>query len=291
MAISHRLHSPMDIRPDTDVNETPKRIVFLSVEGNTEKDYFSYVQKYRNKLGIETLVHIETLSKLTSDGESDPEQVFDLLNDYLQIRREGILPQDIYSMLNGYSGNFSVDLISKYLNGDLPVKETKILKNAIKMAGVDIDYQKYLSEYKGEDGNDVFAVVIDRDSGSHSEKLLRDLFLQCKEKNCFCYLTNPCFEFWLLLHVSDVWEEYKDRLDEMLINKKISNRHTFVSFELSKRTRHTKHIPENKFVNYYLPNIDLAISRLKEVKKSEDYLINCIGSNLPELFTLLREKI
>mgnify|MGYP007011901439 FL=1 len=79
MAISHRLHSSMDIRPDDNLEETPKRIIFLSVEGNTERDYFNFINLYRKEIGIESLVHIETLSKLSRDGKSDPEQVFDLL--------------------------------------------------------------------------------------------------------------------------------------------------------------------------------------------------------------------
>ena len=82
MAISHRLHSPMDVRPDEGANEKPKRIVFLSVEGNdTEKDYFTHVHKYREVLGIQSIVHVETLSRWSSDTQSTPEQVLDLLTE------------------------------------------------------------------------------------------------------------------------------------------------------------------------------------------------------------------
>lgn len=61
MAISHRLSSTMSMRPDEGMEEKPKRIVFLSVEGNiTEKNYLDLVNKFRVQLGINSVVHIET---------------------------------------------------------------------------------------------------------------------------------------------------------------------------------------------------------------------------------------
>ena len=157
------------------------------------------------------------------------------------------------------------------------------------MANIDLKYQKFLSNYKGEDGNDIFAIVIDRDRQSHSKKMLKKLLEKCKEKNCLFFITNPCFEFWLLLHLSDVKEEYCNQLCEMLENKKISNRHTFVSSKVSEKATHTKNIPQNKFKQFYLPNIDLAIERAKGFSQDEDELMNNLGSNIPKLFAILRE--
>lgn len=199
MAISHRLHSSMDIRPDDGLNEQPKRIVFLSVEGNlTEKNYFSYIHQYRRHLGIETIIYIETLSRRSHDTCSDPESVFELLTDCIEIRAEGIMPDDVLSILNADSSNYSIEYISQYLNGELSNDENKKLKLAIQMAGIDLDYQKFLKDFRGEQNEDIFAVVIDRDRYSHSEESLRELYRKCTERNCYCFITNPCFEFWLL---------------------------------------------------------------------------------------------
>lgn len=289
MAISYRLHSSMDIRPDDNSEEMPKKIIFLSVEGTTERDYFDFIDKYRKEVGIEPLVHIETLSKLSRDGKSDPEQVFDLLNEFIQIRDEGILPQDIFAALKDNVSNYSIEYITQYLNGQLPDNEAKELLNDIKLAGIDLNYQKFLSNYKGEDGNDIFAIIIDRDHESHSEEMLKSLLAKCKEKKCMFFLTNPCFEFWLLLHVSDVKEEYSNQLTELLENKKVSNRHTFVSLQVSEKAHHAKSITHCKFEEFYLPNIDLAIERSKQFIQDENELMNNLGSNIPKLFALLRE--
>lgn len=60
MEKSFRLSSDgMFSRPEEIFLEMPLRIIFLSVEGNvTEQNYFSWLEKYREKLGIKTGVGI-----------------------------------------------------------------------------------------------------------------------------------------------------------------------------------------------------------------------------------------
>ncbi len=292
MAVSRRLHTPMTIRPDDEINESPKRVAFLSVEGNcTERDYFKYIEKYKEQLGINSLVHVETLSKYSADTCSDPEEVYNLLNEYLSIRREGILPEDIFSILCNERDKYSIESIRKFLNNELPEKDSNRMKSAIQLAGVDIDYQKFLCDYRGEDGTDVFAVIIDRDQGSHSEQSLRELIEKCSQNGCHCFISNPCFEFWLLLHLSDIKTEYSKQYSELLENKKISNKHTFVSYEVSKKASHTKRISEAKFKQFYLNNIDNAISRAQDFNQDDESLLSNLGTNLPGLFSILREKV
>lgn len=291
MALSYRLKQPMTSRPDEmEAKVPPKRIVFLSVEGSvTERKYFSFLQKYREKLGINAVVQIETLSR-SGDTRGNPESVMGLLEEYLDLRGEGILPTDVETVLrDAGASNYSLEQIEQYLNGELEGKNSYQLEQALRLAGIDINYQKFLVERVGEEHNDIFAIVIDRDSRSNPEEILRELQRKCKEKGCYCFLQNPCFEFWLLLHVCDVAVEYKDKLDDILKNEKCSEQHTYVSRELSKRARHTKRISEQKFKDLYLPNIDTAIDRSEGFEQSEEGLLQKIGTNLPKLFCLLRE--
>lgn len=292
MAISQRLHSPMDKRPDEDLQELPKRIVFLSVEGNnTEKHYFNYIQKYRNRLNIEAVVHIETLSRRSQDTCSDPESVYELLMDCLKLRSEGILPEDIYSKLDTDSLDITIDDISKFLNDELPSDESHKISSAIRMANISLEYQNFLSNFCSKDNNDVFAIIIDRDCYSHTEDQLKALFENCKANNFHCFLTNPCFEFWLLLHICDIYDEYSGNFQDLLFNQKVSHRHTYISSELSQRAGHSKSISDSKFVDIYLPNVDLAIERAKKFDTDNLRLLNNLGSSIPKLFEILREKI
>ncbi|MCM1149757.1 MAG: RloB family protein [Butyricicoccus sp.] len=291
MAISHRLRSYMNKRPDEGMEENPRRIVFLSVEGNvTEKNYLDYVNKFRIQLGINSVVHIETLSR-GADTRSDPKSVLGLLEDYLEIRDEGILPEDINSVLiEAGEKSCSLEQIEQYLNGKLDGKDSSGFKRALRLAGIDLDYQKFLSEYNGKD--DCFGVVIDRDCGNHTEKVLKELQEKCAgKKNCYCFITNPCFEFWLLLHVCDVENEYEGRYEEILKNEKKSSKHTFMSKELSERAGHSKRISEKKFTECYLPNVNTAIERSKKFEQTDEGLLQNVGTNLPTLFQILREEL
>lgn len=104
-----------------------------------------------------------------------------------------------------------------------------------------------------------------------------------------CYITNPCIEFWQLLHVSDVASEYSESLEDILRNKLDEKKNSFVSNLLYEKTGQRKAIQVKTFEKFYLPNIDLAIERAKGFAPS-DQLLEKIGSNLWELIELLREK-
>ena len=171
------------------------------------------------------------------------------------------------------------------------MEENKRIQEKIRFAGIDLDYQKFLSDFQGEQGNDIFAVVIDRDQYSHTVESMLSVIEKCAQKGYLCFISNPCFEFWLLLHLSDVASEYKDQLDVFLSNNKISNKHTVVSLEVSKKAHHRKAISENNFVRYYLHNIDTAIDRSSAFAQDEHDLLSQLGSNIPKLFQILREKI
>ena len=290
MPLSHRLRKSMFVRPDEETKQQPRRVVFLSVEGNvTECDYFNFIHIYRERLGIKSVVHVEVLSR--SDTRSDLKSVYDLLDDYLQLHIYGISAHDIESALDEAGKDYSLEEIEVYLSGKLKNKNKKEIENATRLVGIDLSYQLFLSNYRGSDNNDVFAIVIDRDANSHTEEDIRKVFEGCDRRGLKCFITNPCFEFWLLLHVCDVKTEMENMQQLLLQNPKVSKKHTFVSRELSSRMHHTKRIPKRTFEESYLPNIDNAILRAIDYGKDRDDLLDKLGTNIPQLFSILRGQI
>ena len=291
MAISSRLKSSMNIRPDEGLNLEPLRVLFLSVEGKvTEKNYFNLVYKYRNRLGINSLVVIETLNR--GDPRSDLESIYGLIDDCLRLKSDGILPADLYDVLNNIRNQndiYTEEYLTEYLSDQLPDNEARNITLALSSAGIDINYNKYLSEFKGKYDDDVFAIVLDRDSDCHSRRSLIELIDRCQNNGIRFIISNPCFEFWLLLHLCDVHVEYADQLDKFLENEKLSNKHTFVSREVNNRAGHSKSISESIFLDKYLNSIDDAISRASNFEQDKIKLLDNIGTNIPELFELLRE--
>jgi hypothetical protein len=277
MVNKYRLSSKSYDRETPNEQITPRKIYFISVEGvATEVEYLQGLSDYRTELGINALVNIEVLRRKTKDGYSAPEQVIELLEEYLSLREAGnnIFP-DIPDEIKN---NFSPDFIQLYIEtpGSISPKERNRFELALRKTGYDLAYRKYLSKYTSN--FDEFCILIDRDAGSHSSEDMNFILQYCKENNYRCFITNPCFEFWLLLHFSDVYEEYSDQLDLIRENKKVSNAHTFVSNELSVKAHHGK--KGIAFKEKYLPHIEEAIIRAAKFASDNEALITDIGCNI-----------
>ena len=299
MEKSFRLSSDgMFSRPEEIFPEKPLRIIFLSVEGNvTEQNYFSWLEKYREKLGIKTGVHVHSLRRGKRDNFSAPTQVLELLEEYIEIRESDILPDRMRKVIpTKYTDAFVQQYMKDPDSVDKDKKEQ--FEMLLKQVGIDLEYQFFVKEYQGQD--DLFGVVIDRDYNTHTVMQLNEIRKQCIEKDYHFFITTPCFEFWLLLHLVDVKKQYKGDMQKFRDNEKKTNKHTFTSFQVSEHAGHSKKISEKIFRQYYLNHIDYAISQTKKsfstdveeligTDETEDSKKGKLGSNLPELFKLLRE--
>lgn len=300
MENSFRLKSDaMFLRPE-ELNQEPYlRIVFLSVEGNkTEHNYFQWIEKYRGQLGIKAGVHVHSLRRAVNDNLSAPEQVLELLEEYIEIRESKILPERMRAVI---PTEFTDDFVKQYMEDAKAIDKTKKeqFEMVLQQAGIDLEYDYFLKEYSSD--YDVFGIVIDRDYGNHSVTQMNRIVKECKEKGYECFITTPCIEFWLLMHLVDVSSEYKGNMQKFRDNLKKSNKHTFTSYEVSKYAGHAKEISEDIFIKFYLSQVDFAIHQVKEsfttdiaeligTDDSEDAKKGKLGSNLPDLFRLLREK-
>ena len=282
MSIPHRLNAGNRFeRPET---QSIKRVVFLSVEGEvTERRYFEFVRESRETLGIKSVVEIHVLRR--GDSSSSPEKVVELLENYLEVRNNNDFLEEVDKLeLKHYDKEF----IHKYLEAPdtIDVKEKRQFEGFLKEEQLDLTYLLFLNKFKGSDNgeNDVFGIVIDRDAGNHSPENMARIFDECDEKGYRCFLTNPRFEFWLLLHVADVKSEYPDELEKMLdFNDETVDKH------LLEKTGGGKKIQRKTFDTYFLPNIDTAIERANGLCTSRNELLDQLGSTLGELFELLRE--
>ena len=285
MSLPYRLgSSSLFVRTHEDSLE-PKRVVFLSTEGTkTEVQYFNFIEKYREQLGIDAIVHIEVLRRY--DTNSDPENVLELLEEYIRFRENKMFEKIIDSLS---IKNYSIDFIKSYLENpsSLSRKDCNKFEAVLKEEHLDLLYLDFLSKYHGED--DAFGIVIDRDCGSHSIEQMNRVLEKCMKKNYLCYITNPCMEFWQLLHVSDVATEYAESLEDILRNELDEKKNSFVSNLLYVKTGQRKAIQAKTFEQFYLPNIDLAVERAKGFAPS-DQLLEKLGSNLWELIELLRKN-
>jgi len=282
----YRLMSTVYDREEENQRIFPEKRIFLSVEGNaTEKEYFDGVSKYRGKIGINAKIDVEVLRRGKKDTNSAPQQVLELLEEYIRLREQK--EDDILNEISEqFKEHYSVDFIKQYLENPnkIPKKQRNKFVTELKKIGYDINYRKYLRKYNKE--MDEFAVLIDRDMQTHSETNMLDCIRYCQDKGYKCYIANPCFEFWLLMHLADILEEFGKQLEDIKQNKKVSEHHTFVSKAVSERGHHGK--SGIKFATQYMPNIDQAIEQAKKFASEENDLIDNIGCNLWKLMEELK---
>ncbi len=287
MVNRYRLTSTVYDREDESQKILPEKRIFLSVEGNaTEKEYFDGVSKNREKIGINAKVDVEVLRRGKRDTNSAPQQVLELLEEYIRLREQN--EDDILKEISEqFKEQYSIEFIKQYLEepNQIPKKQRNLFTAELKKIGYDINYRKYLRKYNQE--LDEFAVLIDRDIQTHSEDNMIDFIEHCKNKGYKCYIANPCFEFWLLMHLADIDEEFGEHLEDIKQNPKVSDQHTFVSKAVSERGHHGK--SGIKFATQYMPKINQAIDQAKKYASNEDQLISNIGCNLWKLMEELKK--
>lgn len=289
MTNKYRLSSTTYNRETEEEKEDLQKIIFLSVEGNvTEKEYFDGVSSNREKLGIDSRIDVEVLKRRSNDTNSAPQQVIELLEEYIRLREYG-KEKLIEDIPEEFVEKYGIEFIQQYLYepNELPKKKRNLFMTDLMKIGYDVNYRKYLNKYNSK--LDEFCILIDRDMQTHSEVNMQECIKYCKEKGYKCYIANPCFEFWLLLHLSDVEIEYGDRMHLIKENAKVSDSHTYVSKEVSDKAHHGK--CGINFKRNYMPRIDIAIQRAKRMPSDENDLVNCIGCNLWKLLEDMKRSL
>lgn len=278
-------------RVDDDIKETPDSVVFIATEGNvTEYDYFRLLDKYRGRIGISRLVRIEAIKRGSRDTNSSPESVLDMVKELLELHDNGITIDKLNAFIpDGYDLGF----IRRFLENNSSVaasKEAKAFLKKMENAGLNLSYLRFISEYGERD--DVFCLILDKDKASHSSRQLMTVMDECRKLGAGFFISSPCFEFWLLLHLCDVKNEYARLMDKIKENARVSGAHTFVSREVSYKAKHTKHIPESVFVSHYLGSIRKAIEQSQQFETDAGNLIkqDTVGTNIGELFAILFSK-
>lgn len=127
--------------------------------------------------------------------------------------------------------------------------------------------------------SDEFWMIIDRDSWN----CLPEIVSLCKlENNFFLALSNPCFEFWLLLHIKDIETFSAKERNKIFENIKISNKKNYIDVVLGSllANGYNKTNPKPK---RFIPYIDKAIKRAEKLDNdNEDYPMN-LGSHVYKL--------
>lgn len=140
-------------------------------------------------------------------------------------------------------------------------------------------YQDAIKAVKGASnflGGDELCIIVDRDRNSFSENQYDQLLQAETNKEIRFCISNPCFEFWLLLHFSNC-SEYSQT--DILNNLKDGNR-TYIEKCFMKKLGGSYNKSRLYFEDNFKLRIRCAISNSKSFKTSSVDLKNQIGTNI-----------
>lgn len=282
------------------------RRYFVASEGYvTEVRYFTALGENREIAGISSLVEVVALQRDVCDsGISDPLRIVDLLDCYVRSMKAGHYHIDlIRGMLLDFvniADEVWVEICTQieqkcpeaiddaYFVTDLD----KVLAVIADVCGeqdrmVDIELPRLL-DYR--EGLDHVCVVVDRDKDSRDGRKIDDFIRECSRFGFEPYISNPCFELWLLMH----FEEYDHIDSKKLKQNSMVGSKRFTESELDRivhercgcRFRKTNY-DARIFVQRTEEAIDRSLascSNLRELKSK-------VGTNLGLLLSDMRRRI
>ena len=291
---------------------------FLVFEGNrTEGIYFNAINELKDKIGINPLIEIISIERTyTEEGWSHPKKILEqLLKDLKEIENGELSYKTLIDKImwiiiedEKFSSKILKEISPEEIIEDIK-NEIESLENTVKNIEEDCitllsiitkkvflvkeEIANILEKVLENIGNqqitysediDKMCLIVDRDKKSFKEEQYNYVKEECKKKNFKFFVTNPCFEFWLLLHFDEVHSINREKLLE---NKRASSKVRYVESELK------KYFPYNK--NRYnaellIEKIDLAIENEKSFCEDIEELKDELGSNVGLLIQELKEK-
>lgn len=295
-------------------SDEERKKYFLVYEGkDTELLYFEAVNQLKDDIKLNPLIElIPIVRSYSEDGWSNPKKIVDRMIQNIQESQTGLVSYETilnwimeYFVEEGYIVNnrtlaknvwntlawiceekFKVSLNETVKNVDIVCEKIlEYLNKECIMSDLIIDISKIIDygKFTYAEGFDKICFIVDRDKNSFTEKQYDYVVSKCEEKHYGLFLTNPCFEFWLLLHFKDVILLDKDKLFD---NPSVTAKYKYTENELRKRMSGFKKSKYN--AASLVKNIDVAIENEKKFCENINDLKNNIGSNIAILIKEMR---
>ncbi len=294
-------------------SDEAKKRYFLVFEGaSTEKIYFEALENARHDVEINPLIElVPIIRSYSEDGWSNPKKILDRIISNIEEEKTGQLTYE--SLLNrimdylydekilttskvqahalwGILEDGCKKILKKYLNDNVDNlvedcnKLTEYLNQESDVVNIVDDISDIIctSNITYDNGFDKICLIVDRDKESFLAlpgNNQYDYVLQtCREKEFGFYVSNPCFEFWLLLHFDEVFELDRDKLLE---NPQVTAKRRYTEHELRKL------LPGYSKSNYnaaaLMKRVEMAIKNEKEFCEELDGLRDKVGSNVGKI--------
>ncbi len=303
-------------RAKTRNSDMPRVKYFLVMEGTrTEPIYFNTLTQKQNKttLGISSLIDIVEVERTIGEKNwSNPKQLLDRV--LLKLEESSTGQKTYGTLLDAIKDCFKNDeylqkrknlindfilLLQDYIKTNLGKKLDDVIQNIevevnkirtyfekerprmVALIASNLDESLEEQEITYDPEIDVICLIVDRDKNDFTEEQYMYVQDTCLKNNIQLYVSNPFFEFWLLLHFNGVLS-FKGRSieNDSEIKKAIEK-------ELKKVLHGYK--KERYDAQTLIGRIDSAIENEKEFCEKIPELKNVLGSNVGKLIEELRK--
>lgn len=292
---------------------------FLVYEGTeTEAIYFAEMLLRREDIGISPLIElIPLIRSFSEEGWSNPKKILDRVIENINEKAGNRITYDsLMNRIMDYFDEAKIITGSKVLANRIwdtmhCICSERLHKKSDDevedlQGSCDIILRELESEYEiiniveglseiisnggltYEEGFDRICLIVDRDRESFVSNPKNNQYEyvmnKCSEKGFYLCVTNPCFEFWLLLHFDEVFDLDKERLLE---NPKVTAKRRYAEDELRKISPGYR---KNKYdAGKFMQRIDRAIENEKGFCEDLEGLEHSVGSNLGKLIEVMRK--
>ena len=287
----------------TEVEREIAKKYYLVYEGTqTEVQYFNGIIDNKERLKINLLLEIIPILRSYNEEQwSNPKKILDCLIDYLEGDDTTDYTVDSFS-------NKVIDWLveERYITEKTVYNKETIKPKLIALLGADeaiadlseataqvadfltseLDIKSALDEIEKyincqkityDPDYDKLCLITDRDKQSFKEDQYDYVLETCKQKGYCFYVTNPCFELWILLHYNEVFNYNRD---DLLENKKerVKAKKRFIEKQLS--ILMSGYNKDNLDFEKLIDKVGTAINNEKHFCEDSVELKNSLGSNV-----------
>ena len=291
---------------------------FLVYEGSdTEVIYFDAIRSLREDIGINPLIElIPIIRSFSEEGWSNPKKILDrVIENLRESKEQEISYESLLNRIMDYLYETKVITTSKVLARNIwktmkqicdeqlkkslddVVEDIEgacntligVLKEEYEIVNIVEDISEIIKDggLTYEEGFDQICLIVDRDKDSFvstpENNQYKYVLDNCRELGFQFCVTNPCFEFWLLLHFDEVFTLDKEKLLE---NPKVTVKRRYAEDEL--RKIYLGYNKSSYHAEILVKEIDKAIENEKEFCEDIEELECSVGSNIGRLITLMR---
>lgn len=228
-----RIKAPFAQERETAIFDYRKKYFIASEGAATEPKYF---EKLNDSIIKENVSVINILRDYAYQGYSNPTHVVKLLQTFIANSFEGITVQELKNKLANWAhenpNKINLDSILTKINQIYKSENSRIpydnLENLFMLLFREEVYEDVIKNFAkyvmAQDVTyspvrDTLNMVIDRDKDSFSNEQYDNVVKFCNDNNVNIYVSNPCFELWLLMHFDEFDKENKA---DLFLNKKVN---------------------------------------------------------------------